>query len=87
MERPTCKTCLYWQQLSETEHHGECHRGPAKHGQKLNLLCDPGEVSVLYGQWFDQHEDEWCGEHPNFPAYIATRQASQHSDRSESHQT
>lgn len=72
MERPTCKTCPYWKQLSEAELYGECRHGPAKHGAETQLNCDPGTVSITWGTWFDQHEDEWCGAHPNFPAYIAS---------------
>jgi len=70
MERPTCKTCPYWKQIEDAELYGECRRYPATEGNRLDVNCDPGSVSIKWGHWFDQEENDWCGEHPDFPAYI-----------------
>ncbi len=73
MERPTCKTCVFFYD-DESEERGECHRYPpkvaqTKEQQKESELAGCG----IFESWFpDVHNSEWCGEHPEFPAYLAS---------------
>jgi len=63
MERPTCETCPYWRDLrnpkNELDESGECRRYPPT----------PNKQVSLWPLTYDLH---WCGEHPDFPAYIAS---------------
>lgn len=66
MDRPTCETCPYWMiEPNEPDRsRGECRRNapkPSPTGQNVN-------VDVEY--WPQVFNDAWCGEHPDFPAYI-----------------
>lgn len=95
MERPTCKTCPYWDTsfFDEGDRQGHCKRYPPRVvpdgiclpglGESLhNGLVLQGKQSsdgkplVLYQIWTGDmipvlDRDEWCGEHPYFPAWIA----------------
>lgn len=80
MERPTCQTCPYWDAfgtfnsvLQIANDCGECHRFPAvlptpdciawdKENNDSNFAFD--------GVWPNTYDHNWCGEHPDFPAYI-----------------
>lgn len=82
MEKPTCKTCQYWEPFDwETDQpggpfRGECHRNPPG--------ADPTDKPIIMG--IDAHwpativdpkglgRSDWCGEHPLFPAYLASLQ-------------
>jgi hypothetical protein len=77
-ERPTCKTCPYWynpmdHDAGATEHdEGECHRRPpAVHVFAFQTQEDwrvRRETDYPSAADFD-----WCGEHPDFPAWLASR--------------
>ena len=87
MERPTCRTCPYWDLEDyesdcpdfggtdeEMRSHldtdccccasGECRRYPR---QTEGMV---GRCMVTY--WPRSLDSDWCGEHPDFPAYIAS---------------
>jgi hypothetical protein len=63
-ERPTCKTCPYWNNFGSTT--GHCIvRSP-------RVFVDRDEDGILREEnilpWTP--EDFGCGEHPDFPAYV-----------------
>lgn len=65
MERPTCGTCPYFNNwgadidLSD----GECRRNAPK-------TIQTEEDKDLWVKFAIMYRHEWCGEHPEFPAYI-----------------
>lgn len=69
MERPTCKTCPYWQYCGgETDlgyRYGWCHR----HAPRPVIIDEEWDKEPEW-PWVPDHE--WCGEHPDFPAYLAS---------------
>jgi predicted DNA-binding transcriptional regulator AlpA len=75
MERPTCKTCLYWDHVCDPDDDsrpvGICHRSPPRYTG--TMTSGDSSKSVSLDAW-DQPwiaESGWCGEHPDFPAYLA----------------
>jgi hypothetical protein len=70
MERPTCKTCAFWDWEQAggdsliDESSGFCMRHAPR-----EVLAGEGDLvhdsPLIYG-------DRWCGEHHLFPAYIAS---------------
>jgi hypothetical protein len=83
-ERPTCKTCPYWDEDKRSYGDiGECRRYPP---QLIPESVSVGQRKAPSGDIYhdvnpDQlfpgvfGRDDWCGEHPDFPAYIAARKA------------
>ncbi len=57
MNRPTCKTCPYFDR-------GFCQRNPPQ--------VTTTETGPFYSRWPEVTEDDFCGEHPQFPAYLAS---------------
>jgi hypothetical protein len=72
MERPTCATCAFWDKAS-----GEwCRRNPPVAQVYLWPNADePSNTSAWPGTW----EGDWCGEHDQFPRYLATLDEGRHS--------
>lgn len=64
MDRPTCATCPYWERDAD-EREGYCHRLPPA----FRLV--PTDDYVQPWTW----ETDWCGEHPDFPAFLESRKA------------
>lgn len=63
MDRPTCKTCPFWQAIFNDDTAGECRIKAPLSKRSLNDFT-----------FVHTHGDSWCGEHPDFPAFIsATR--------------
>ncbi len=68
MDRPTCVTCPYWDtdayddedEPEQLGKRGLCRRLPPRVIGN-DSTCHPDSY------WF-----EWCGEHPDFPAYLAS---------------
>ena len=59
-ERPTCATCPYWE--------------PPKVGRtRAEGLCRRFAPREEHAPMLP---DEWCGDHPDFPAWIASRRAT-----------
>lgn len=76
MERPTCKTCPYWEFGAETEgdidYAGFCHRhAPAPRPLPLDG-DDNFKKTTSYRVYLPVETlgEYWCGEHPDFPAYL-----------------
>ncbi len=69
MNRPTCKTCLYWCEYEEDTDFGQCRRYPPALYDDEALQDFPETV-----------DDKWCGEHSDFPEYIAAMKASRPID-------
>lgn len=78
MDRPTCGTCPYWQEHEESKPAGltgECHRNPPLFAGSDYQMEEWLKIPFGYfeGTWPDTHgEHGWCGEHPDFPEYIAS---------------
>ena len=62
-ERPTCATCPYWNSPQGADGRWPCRRHAPRH---IGSQCDDFAITAA---------EEWCGDHPAFPAYIASRRA------------
>ena len=62
MDRPKCETCLYWNGNAAG---GWCHRYPPAYKLSETVYLQP-----------QTDEKDWCGEHPDFPAYIAATRSA-----------
>jgi len=85
MDRPMCATCPYYMADPDDEHPvivvddsleadwpGECHRMPPV---PLSINLFPKDFrgdneNNEYISWPQVSANDWCGEHPDFPAYI-----------------
>lgn len=74
MERPTCKTCVFWRELEveldDRPGYGLCcHNSPKtrKHHGCGNPDCDDHEFFI---QWPTTLSTEGCGDHHLFPEFI-----------------
>jgi hypothetical protein len=71
MKRPTCKTCPYWDvgynRATGVGTACACRRSPP-----TTAGLDEDEMP---GDWPFTFGNQWCGEHPAFPLYIADQQA------------
>jgi hypothetical protein len=82
MERPTCGTCPYWESVTACNirleihdpHHedddifGTCRRLPPMR----SVFSYAGGVH-RESDWPDTNDADWCGEHPQFLAWIKAR--------------
>lgn len=68
MDRPTCETCPFWRAEDEAEGlPGECHRhAPTPVLRDELRMSDQPEWEAF---WPETVADQFCGEHPDFPAY------------------
>jgi len=64
-ERPTCATCPYW--AGPEDAHGGLGSCRPRSPRHLGSQCDDFAIVSSI---------EWCGDHPDFPAYIASRRAT-----------
>jgi hypothetical protein len=72
MDKPFCETCVYYA-------HACCHRNPP------TLIPAPEEsASTFWSVWPEVDPDDWCGEHPDFPAYVASQSTCKPPDESAS---
>ena len=62
--RPTCATCPYWNSPQGADGRWPCRRHAPRH---IGSQCDDFAITAA---------EEWCGDHPAFPAYIAGRRAA-----------
>jgi hypothetical protein len=67
MDRPTCETCPYWREV-EGQQEGECRRHTPTIGERID-----GIESMVNAEWPYTDYFDWCGEHPDFPACMASR--------------
>jgi hypothetical protein len=71
MKKPTCETCPWWQDNSErfeNDGMGQCRKtipNPFRYG---SIKTDPDIETESY--WPICPKGAWCGEHPDFPAYL-----------------
>jgi hypothetical protein len=71
MDRPTCSECPFWEPFRTPA--GLCHRYPP------NMVPHDLTSKVRIAEFPEMQPSEWCGEHPDFPAYIASLKASRPS--------
>ena len=64
MDRPNCGTCPYFLCDDDSES-GECHKNAP-----TPFIYDDRDSDPIYQRWPYMLEGEFCGEHPDFPAYI-----------------
>lgn len=86
MDRPTCKTCPHFVCMSCEENPSDPNYGPCcitenGIGSHDQTICrryppirmeDPGLNPPSFFAWPEVEEYEGCGEHPDFPAYLAS---------------
>jgi hypothetical protein len=92
MDRPQCRTCPFWRgdevvRIKDGREWSDCRRFPAVLPTPSYITWDiavGGSGFVSDGTWPETRNDEWCGEHPDYPAYIrelrATREAAETVD-------
>jgi hypothetical protein len=81
IERPTCKTCPFWEPdvpapIAVEPPWGECRRLPAVMPTPDYVRWDEttGNPDPAFkGVWPSTAADEWCGEHPGFTKHLALR--------------
>jgi hypothetical protein len=85
MKRPTCGHCPYWDPDDDNKHEGDdvglCKRFPEAPRMLLHVLYydkqghpehrDIGATHAIESQCVETYEFDWCGEHPEFPEYLA----------------
>ncbi len=66
MNKPTCETCPFWEITNDKMRLGECHIGrPLAH-------LDPEDSNGgSFTIWPSTCGEDWCGEHPQFQAWLA----------------
>lgn len=67
MKRPTCKTCAYWEPTSKSSVAGNCHASPPRDTEGMSRF------PAVY-------DDEFCGAHHLFPAYLNYLKANHRGD-------
>ena len=78
-KRPTCETCPYWE--NDGEYAGECHRFPPRlpstDRQQNESIVALGARAMWTGWHAATAPSEWCGEHPDFPAWLRFARAAE----------
>jgi hypothetical protein len=74
MERPTCETCVYWNEINQLKYEGECKRHSPR---PVSITYQQGAIEPDFHNcalscWPITMDDDWCGDHPDFPAYLAS---------------
>lgn len=76
MNRPMCYSCVYWESYLNRDKNsralGECHRNAPRSMLYVIGLVQADKYPPSAVSWPDTLEDEWCGEHPDFPAFVAS---------------
>lgn len=78
MDRPTCVTCPYWKHIKDADDEGMgfCLRYAPR---PVNSRDDTDDYMPAFPLMCD---NEWCGEHPRFTAYLfALNEKSRKSNR------
>ena len=70
MNRPTCKTCVYWKDL-EIELEGQTQEGMCQRYAPAPVPHDHDDECCPFVDWPVTLSTEGCGEHQAFPGYIA----------------
>jgi len=58
MKKPMCSTCAYWEPDDEEAKRGECRRKA------------PQDTASSYANWGQTGDDDFCGEHHLFKAWL-----------------
>lgn len=69
MDRPTCETCPYW----SAHEPGVATTGTCRRTSPVPpALQEQADWfnNIFAGIWPVTEESDWCGEHPDFPAYV-----------------
>ncbi len=68
MDHPTCSTCAFFDEAG-----GQCRR----YAPRPKWLEDIKDTNQWEASWPEivGSDDIWCGEHPDFSAYIASLKA------------
>lgn len=73
MDHPTCRTCPYWDPIGpdpeDVVPEGWCHRFPGPPAVTRVMIEETGMYDMIIPVSSATH---WCGEHPSFPAYLAS---------------
>ena len=72
MEPPKCETCAYWDAAENGM--GECRR-------RAPLARDSWWAGYDAWAFVDTMRSDWCGEHPDFPAWIESRRHQKGADQ------
>lgn len=67
MDHPSCDSCPYWDIFSEGE--GFCRR----YAPQPTVILEDGGSRLRHPVWSVTFDDDFCGEHPDFPEYLAWR--------------
>ena len=67
MDSPTCETCPYFHWLVNDK--GMCRR----RSPQPNVSNPERDVGRMVAEWPDVSDYDWCGEHPDFPAWIESQ--------------
>lgn len=72
MNRPTCETCPFWSTIGFDEDSGlgMCRRLPPAIPSTIAQEDRNGPDHILLGFWPHCGKDAFCGEHPDFQAWI-----------------
>ena len=66
MDKPTCKSCPFW------DDEKICRRYAPRQGT-LIMPREIGELARMTTIFEARSSDEWCGDHPEFAAWIASQ--------------
>jgi hypothetical protein len=76
MDQPTCATCPFWEPDTNERPPliGWCHRHAPRFVAEIQARHDAHEgLDDLAFSFPKTLAGDWCGEHPDFPAYLASR--------------
>lgn len=76
MDRPTCATCPYWHDYVMGNGFGQCRRIPPV----FRVSSDTEDPNGLFPESLALH---FCGEHPDFPAFLESRKVPPPSEPSD----
>jgi hypothetical protein len=74
MDKPTCKTCAYWDKLEPVHVWTQpAHWSLNADGTWREVaILKPGACKKSGSVQPHRGPEDWCGEHPDFPAYLAS---------------
>ena len=84
MDKPTCETCPFWNKQDAQSPWGECRRHtplfqPDAYLTAVTIDPDDEERSwfTFMGSFPLTEHDWWCGDHPDFNAYLDAKKPRQ----------
>lgn len=81
-EQPKCAACPYWQRgwWELTNGWGACKRGRPELSSVGGVNVASSLIPEIAGSFPATYNTEWCGEHPDFPAYLAALRAAKEQE-------